>query len=172
MKAVVAPDVDSQRLFFRKLIESLQLATSIKDWDLKWGEPFLAVTHDHQVWVRVFHEESGAITVERLEGEAQRLLPLLPKGGKLIFCLPESWGFNLNDLPELEAVSVRAWGYSGTAAAFSVSELLASPPVVKSEKKRTLAYQSSESERLSTDEVRELAEIGLELKRFCFKQAS
>ena len=44
MKTALIVDFDTRRVLFQKIVDSLRLLPSRGDWDLNWGEPFLAVS--------------------------------------------------------------------------------------------------------------------------------
>ena len=177
MKSTVSVDLDVRRGLFQKIVESLRLVTATEDWDLSWGDPFIAVTKNSQIWVRIFYEESYRPSVEKLRNEIDRLKPLIPQGGQLSLCFPQSWQMEDKDLPDLKLFPARYWSYNclGSNGAVLAHE------VVRGHKMETADCdyptvaglmalpQSGSEQRLSSDEVRELADIGLELKRVCLK---
>lgn len=180
MKTAVVVDFDTRRVLFQKIVEALRLFPSMENWDLSWGEPYLAVTKDRRIWVRVFYEESMPSSVEKLKGEVERLAPHLKSGGEMILCLPQGCDLDLQEVFSVQSVPVRLWSYSGIAhGVVAVREVekntsLKGPPIVINptvDSERFVASGQTD-QRLSSAEVRQLAEMGLELKRFNLKQAS
>ncbi len=176
MKTAVIVDFDTRRVLFQKIVESLRILPTMEDWDLNWGEPFLAVTRDRRIWVRIFYDESMPVSVEKLQHEIERLTPHLSQGGEIYVCLPKSSGLGVEDLPAGMTVPVHLWNYSHLGGNAVVSHELAKKQVLAvnspSPEVKSVCAQSQASERLSPEEVRGLAEIGLALKRFHLKQAS
>ena len=179
MKSVAIIDFDVRRGLFQKIVESLAVVTALEDWDLSWGDPFIAVTKNRQSWIRVFYEESYPPSVEKLKNEVDRLKPLIPQGGQLSLCFPQSWRVESKGLPDLELFPVRYWSYvflgsNGTVSAHEVTsghetETVACDYPAVAQGVMVLPQIGSEK-RLSAEEVRELAEMGLELKRVCLKR--
>jgi|GEM_PF-3327299 len=178
MKTAVIVDFDTRRVLFQKIVESLRILPFNEEWDLNWGEPFLAVTRDRRVWVRIFYEESMPVSVEKLKHEIERLKPHLSQGGEICVCLPKNSQLGIADLPMGAEVPVRLWNYSHLSGGEVTSDELIKkkPPIVltlnKTIQVESAASQTSASDRLSSEEVRELAEMGLALKRFHLKLAS
>lgn len=174
MKTAVIVDFDTRRILFQKIVGSLKLLPSIEDWDLNWGEPFIAVTKDRRVWVRVFYEESLPASAEKLKNEIERLKPHLPEDGELCVCVPRAWGFDREDWSEQFSFRVRLWSYSSLGNGFiSATEAVAGPvAVVPAQVRETSVVKPMNQildQRLDADEVRELAEMGVALKRFRFQ---
>lgn len=170
MKTAVIIDFDTRRVLFQKIVESLDLFPSMESWDLTWGEPFLAVTNDRSTWVRVFYEESLPGSAEKLKSEVERLLPHLTPGGELILCLPQSCETELQAMLSNSFPPVRVWSYShagnGSVFAHERGKEASKPPILEMGSAALLSSPAKLDQRLSADEVRELAEMGLELKRF------
>ena len=177
MKTTLIVDFDTRRLLFQKIIVSLGRLPSREDWDLNWGEPFLAVSHNRQIWIRVFYEESLPVSPEKLKHEIERLQPHIPGGGELCLCVPQAWGLSAEDLPEDVVLLVRFWSY-----AHSEKNLVHSHETVRGQSFQlpspggfAVVSRLANPEldrRLSTDEVRELAEMGLALKRLSRNKVS
>lgn len=178
MKTALIVDFDTRRVLFQKIVDSLRLLPSRGDWDLNWGEPFLAVSVDRRIWVRIFYEETLPVSIDKLKHEIERLKPHLAEGSKLCLCLPQSWGLGHAKLAESLDSNVRLWNYSSSENNAVIAHELIRDQSVKlrqnetsevivqpvKEGKRAIDY------RLSLDEVRELAEMGLELKRRNFSK--
>lgn len=161
---------DSKQGFFYKIIKSLNFFENLEEWDLSWGEPFLAVSQDRRVWVRVFYEESLPVSPEKLQCEAERLKPHIPARGELLFCFPQSWKIEPKDLGRQMPFTLRLWSYSGACetAVFSRE--------IRKEEKRPVQVLAPEEggqadlvERLSPEEVHELAEMGVAFKRYALR---
>ncbi len=169
MKTALIVDFDTRRVLFQKIVESLRRLPSKEDWDLNWGEPFLAVARDRRIWIRIFYEETLPVSPEKLKHEIDRLKPHLPEGGELCLCVPQSWGLRSEDLPEDSLFSVRFWNYSNleNSSVFSHEIVRGQAPGQFKQTGITarLDLKPETDHRLSSDEVRELAEMGLALKR-------
>ncbi len=176
MKTALIVDFDTRRVLFQKIVESLRLLHAQEDWDLNWGEPFLAVTRDRRIWVRIFYEETLPVSAEKIKHEIERLKPHLPAEGELSLCVPQSWGLNVESLPEEVISSARFWSYSNlennTVFSNEWVRAQAAQPALKTGFMAPSVIAAELDFRLSSDEVRALAEMGLELKRLQRKQIS
>ncbi|HRK62132.1 MAG TPA: hypothetical protein PLY88_06255 [Candidatus Omnitrophota bacterium] len=172
LKTSVVADFDSRRELFHKVVGSLNLLSPSDKWDLSWGEPFLALSRDRKLWVRIFYEESLPITAERLRAESDRLKPHISEGGRLVLCIPENWAQGLGHEGLSTDFPVRVWIYSHLADGRVVTRELDSVTEPKDSLASMVSNQDRESEeKLSSDEIRELTEIGVELKRYALKKA-
>lgn len=173
IKSPLIADFDSRRVLFHQVVESLNLLPSLKVWDLSWGEPFLALSPDRKLWVRVFYEESLPITIERLRIEADRLKPHLIAGGKLIFCIPEIWSQGVNRKVLQAEIPARVWSYmQASEQGVVIRELIDNEePQIAAVPQDSWTENREKEEKLSSDEIRELTEMGVELKRYAFKKA-
>ena len=175
MKENAVVDFDLRKVYFQKIVESLKLGPAPQDWDLNWGEPFIAVTKNRQVWVRIFYEETQPPSLEKLKNEVARLIPLLPPQGQLSLCFPRTWEVDRGNLPVSDSFLIRYWNYSPFErnGSLSVQEMMDTPASVipsSSLKKATMPEPFAVvDQRLNSDEVRELAEMGLALKRALLK---
>ncbi len=173
IKSPLIADFDSRRVLFHQVVESLNLLPSLKAWDLSWGEPFLALSPDRKLWVRVFYEESLPITIERLRIEAQRLRPHLIEGGQLVLCIPEIWAKGVSRKALQTDISARIWSYAQVPDRGVVMRELIHAEVAESLPAEPFAgaEQREKEEKLTSDEIRELTEMGVELKRYALKKA-
>lgn len=173
LKNSVIADFDSRRGLFHKVVGSLDLLSPSDTWDLSWGEPFLALSRNRKLWVRVFYEESLPITAERLRSEAERLRPHVSDEGRLILCIPESWARGLRYEAFSSDFSVSVWSYSYRAGGGVVAQEMSFQAESRKDQPSFVAVSqnSYSEEKLSSDEIRELTEIGVEMKRYTLKKA-
>ncbi len=173
IKSPLIADFDSRRVLFHQVVESLNLLPSLKAWDLSWGEPFLALSPDRKLWVRVFYEESLPITIERLRIEAERLKPHLVAGGQLVLCIPEIWSKGVSSRALQTDISARIWSYSQVPErGVVVRELIHAETAERAPAEQPASPEPRQKEeKLTSDEIRELTEMGVELKRYTLKKA-
>lgn len=173
IRSPIITDFDSHRVLFHQVVEALNLLPSLDAWDLSWGEPFLALSPDRKLWVRVFYEESLPITIERLRTEADRLKPHLLGGGQLVLCIPEIWSKGVSRRALQTDVSAKIWSYTQLPEGGVVMRELPNSEHAENTPQEQPASQPAgeKEEKLTSDEIRELTEMGVELKRYTLKKA-
>lgn len=173
VEPLVVADFDSRRALFHAVVNALPVLPSRDAWDLKWGEPFIALSKDKKIWARIFYQDALPVTEKRLKGEVERLQPHLSENGQLILCLPEAWARQLKENFLPEGLLIRMWSYTAFPNGdISMREI---PPRVlgESESYRSTVVRPDREldEKLSTEEIRDLTELGVELKRYSLRKA-
>lgn len=173
VKPSIVTDFDSRRALFHAVIDALPVSLPRDAWDLKWGEPFIALSKDKKIWVRIFYQDALPITENRLKGEVERLRPHLTENGQLILCLPEAWDRQLKENFLPDGGAVRVWSYAPALNGdVSMREI---PLRVLGELElchsAVIRPDCELDEKLSTEEVRGLTELGVELKRYSLRKA-
>lgn len=173
VRTSLAADSDSRRCLFQSIVKALNLFPSQDSWDLKWGEPFIALSQDRKIWVRVFYREASPLSAERLEAEVRRLSPHIPKEGRLLLCLPDIWARKLRSGFSVKKHQAQLWSYTELPGRGVAVE---GPDAIQPEsglvlKESAPCSEAVGDEKLSFDEVRQLTEMGVEFKRYTLQKA-